>query len=194
MIGGLQSFWLSTKSHRESSSISGQKGGFRNVGARAAGGEVKLCQLSAPLLRVLQITNLLSVLPNYPSEREAIDAFSNAPRSHHAAQAPSGTSIVCIDSSSELLAYLKALLTGSGFEAYTTKNLRDAMTIVNATRPRVVICGPGMQALPTGEAAVKKFSQIGPNVQVLLLPSDFSTAEAGQAGVDVVDRVRAVLG
>ena len=67
------------------------------------------------------------------------------------------------------------------------------MTIVNATRPRVVICGPGMQGLPTGGAAVKKFQHIGPNVRVLLLPSDFSTAEAGEAGVDLVSRVQSMM-
>ena len=45
----------------------------------------------------------------------------------------------------------------------------------------------------TMTAALEKFRQSGPNVQVLHLPSDFSTAEAGQAGVDLVNRVQSLL-
>jgi hypothetical protein len=50
-----------------------------------------------------------------------------------------------------------------------------------------------MLGLPTAEAALEKFRQSGPNVQILLLPSGFSTADAGQAGVDLVNRVQSLL-
>lgn len=160
---------------------------------RAAGGRLKLCQLSPIVLRVLQVTNLLSIFPKYSSEREAIEAFSNAPRSTHEAMRSAGSRIVCIDSSSDLLSYVSVLLKRSGYDVFTTRHLGDAMTLVHATKPRMVICGPGMMGLPTGEAAVEKFRQSGPNVQILLLPSDFSTGEAGQAGVDLVNRVQALL-
>jgi len=160
---------------------------------RAAGGGLKLCQLSPFVLRVLEVTNMLSVFLTYSSEREAIEAFSKVPRSTQEALGSSRTRIVCIDSSSDLLAYVSALFKSSGYEVFTTRRLGDAMTLVQATRPRVVICGPGMLALPTGEAALEKFRQSGPNVQILLLPSDFSTADAGQAGADLVNRVQSLL-
>jgi anti-anti-sigma factor len=160
---------------------------------RAAGGDLKLCELSPVVLRAFQVTNLLSVFPTYPSEREAIDAFSKGQRSSHEAVGTSKTRIVCIDTSSDLLAYVNALLKRSGYEIFTTRYLGEAMTLVNATQPRVVICGPGVLGLPTGEAAVEKFRQNWPNVQILHLPSDFSTAEAGQAGVDLVNRVQSLL-
>jgi len=38
-----------------------------------------------------------------------------------------------------------------------------------------------------------EFSERPPNVQVLHLPSDFSTAEAGQAGVELVSRVQSLF-
>jgi hypothetical protein len=50
-----------------------------------------------------------------------------------------------------------------------------------------------MLGLPRGEAALEKFRQSGTNVQILLLPPGFSTAEAGQAGVDLVNRVQSLL-
>ena len=45
------------------------------------------------------------------------------------------------------------------------------------------------------ESAMKGFREITPKtkVQLLLLPSDFSTAEAGQAGIDLVNRIRLLL-
>ena len=160
---------------------------------RAAGGDLKLCQLSPFVLRVLQITNLLSIFVTYSSEREAIEAFSKAQRSPHEALGSSRTRIVCIDTSSDLLAYVSALFKSSGYDILTSRRLGVATTLVHATRPRVVICGPGVLELPTCEAALERFRQSGPNVEILLLPSGFSTAEAGQAGVDLVNRVRSLL-
>ena len=160
---------------------------------RAAGGDLKLCQLSPFLLEVLQITNLLSIFPVYPSEREAIEAFSRARRSCPDAMESSRTRILCIDTSRDLLAYLSALLKRTGYEVFTSRYLGEATTLVNVVRPNVVICGPGILGLPTGAAAVERFRQSGPNVQILHLPSDFSTTEAGQAGVDLVNRVQSLF-
>jgi DNA-binding response OmpR family regulator len=100
---------------------------------------------------------------------------------------------VCIDTSKDLVAYVDALLKRAGYEVFATRRLGEAVALVHATRPRVVICGPGILGLPTGEEAVEKFRRSGPNVQILHLASDFSTAEAGQAGVDLVDRVQSLL-
>jgi DNA-binding NtrC family response regulator len=133
---------------------------------------------------------VLSILPTHSSEEEAIEAFYR--RSPQEAIELSRTKIVCIDTSRDLLAYLRALLTGSGYEVHTASNLADAKSLVSAIIPKVVICGVGMLGLPTGEAVVEGFSQ-RPNVQVLRLPSDFSTAEAGQAEMDLVSRVQSLL-
>src|SRR5262245_16109496 len=80
----------------------------------AAGGGLKLCQLSPFVLRVLQITNLLNVFLPYSSEQEAIEAFSKVSRSPEEALGSSRTRIVCIDSSSDLLAYVRALFESWG--------------------------------------------------------------------------------
>jgi anti-anti-sigma factor len=157
---------------------------------RAHGGDLKLCQLSPFLLQVLQVTNLLRIFPVYASEIEAIQAFYKGPHFHEETVAASRTRIVCADTSSDLLAYLSAVLKRSGYEVFTTRQPSDALLFVRVTRPRVLICGPGMQ---TNESAMKGFREINTGVELLLLPSDFSTAEAGQAGIDLVDRVRLLL-
>jgi anti-anti-sigma factor len=160
---------------------------------RAAGGDLKLCQPSPFLLQVLQASNLISVLRTYDSESEAIAAFSEGARPAEDLSGASKTRILCIDTSSDLLAYVNALLKRSGYEVFTTRHTSDAMTLMGAARPRMLICGPGLSALPAREAVVEKFRQSGPNVHILHLPPDFSTAEAGQAGADLVTRVRSLL-
>jgi anti-sigma B factor antagonist len=160
---------------------------------RAAGGDLKLCEVSPLVLQVLKITNLLTVFVTYPSAKEAIEAFSKSPRYVQDTSGSSKTRILCIDTSRDLLAYVKALLKRSGYEVFTSRYLGEALTLVSVTRPDVVICGADILGLPTGQAAVEKFRQSGPNVQILHLPADFSTAEAGQAGVDLVNRLQSLL-
>ena len=104
---------------------------------RANGGDLKLCQLSPFLLQVLQVTNLLRIFPIYASETEAIQAFSKGPQFREEIFAEARTRIVCADTSTDLLAYLGALLKRSGYEAFTTRHPSDAMLLVEATRPRV---------------------------------------------------------
>jgi anti-sigma B factor antagonist len=157
---------------------------------RADGGDLKLCQLSPFVLQVLRATNLFGVFHTYASEREAIEAFSGGLRPIEKTSQASRTRIVCIDSSRDLLAYLNALLKQAGYEVFTTRYPSEAMILVGASRPGVVIYGSGM---PSSDAAIEKFRHSVPNVQVLLLPSDFSTVEASQAGTELVDRVRSVL-
>lgn len=157
---------------------------------RAAGGSLKLCQASPIVLQVLQVTKVLSILPAHSSVEEAIEAFYG--RSPHETTAFSRTKIVCVDTSRDLLAYVRALLTNSGYEVHLASNPADAKSLVSAMQPKVVICGAGVLELPAGEAMVEGLRQ-KPNVQILRLPSDFSTAEAGQAGMDLVNRVQSLL-
>jgi anti-sigma B factor antagonist len=160
---------------------------------RASGGDLKLCQLTPFVLRVLQITQLLNVLMTYPSENEAIAAFSGTVPSPHAGTASSGRSIICVDASADLLAYLSAVLKRRGYGVSTTKYPGEAMTLVTATKPAMVICGPGMMRMSTGQSTIDKIRISSPQVKVLVLPADFSTEEAGQAGVELAERVQSLL-
>jgi hypothetical protein len=57
-------------------------------------------------------------------------------------------------------------------------------------KPHVVVCGPGLWA---NEFAIETLRESAPNAQFLMLSSDFSTTEASQAGLDLVDRLGALL-
>jgi anti-anti-sigma factor len=156
---------------------------------RAARGDLKLCQISPFVEQVLQATNLLKVLQPFASEDEAVEAFSARPSSHHEASLLSGTRIVCLDKSPDVLAYLKVVLQRSGYEVFTTRYLADAVALAVGTKPRLLVCGPGIHE----SVITEKFQHSAPGVQLLHLPADFSTSDADHASRTLVDRVRAML-
>jgi anti-sigma B factor antagonist len=157
---------------------------------RAHHGDLKLCQLSTFVHQVLEATALLKVFHTYPSEKEAVDAFLEGPQHHGAATSGTGAKIICIDPSLDLLAYLNALLKRSGYEVLTTHRLSDARTLVKATNPGAIVCGPGLHA---DEFALDSLRATAPNAQFLMLASDFSTKDASHAGADLVERLRALF-
>ena len=159
---------------------------------RSAGGGLKLCQMSDRVLKVIQTTNLTAVFPPYPSEAQAIGAFSTGEHTHVDHQiTPSKTRIVCVDTSKDLLAGLKALLTRSGYEVLTTRYLGEAVTLVKVTGPGLVICGPGLMAVSGAPGVIENWKKSG-KLGVLNLPSDFYTVEAGEAAQDLLSRVQAL--
>jgi anti-anti-sigma factor len=157
---------------------------------RAARGDLKLCQLSPFLKKVFETTKLSSVFRVYESEKEAIEAFSQRQQHPQASLHPSKRKVLCVESSGDLLAYLSALLKRSGYDVFTTKNLGDATTFVNATKPALVICGPSAQ---TNAPVFEKFRLSHPNIELLLLPLDFQAAEACEASLNLLNRIQALF-
>lgn len=157
---------------------------------RAVGGNLTLCNVSKSVVTVLEVTQVISILPAYSSESEAIEALYAG--SDYEDVDLSRTRIVCIDASRDLLAYVKALLTSSGYDVHISSNLADGKSLVNAMKPKVVICGAGILEQPAAEGVLETLRR-RPNIQVLRLSADFSTAEAGQAGVELVSQVQSLL-
>ena len=156
---------------------------------RAARGDLKLCHVSPFVVKVLQATNLQTVFDAHETEREAMRAFSAKSPSPAKESPASGAKVLCVDASSDLLAYLSALLHRSGFETFTTRILSDAVTLLKATRPDIVILGPAIHA---DARAMEMFRQVDSKVQLVGLPADFSTSEASQAGLELVERLQAL--
>jgi len=164
----------------------------RSLGTlRAARGDLKLCELSPLLTQLFQATHLKGIFEIYGTEREAVEAFRHRP--HALAQDSSGSrpKVICVDSSSDLLAYLGAILKRFDYDVYTAKYLSDATTLVRSTHPRLAICGPATQQ---SEKAFEKFRQADPCMQILVLPPDFQASEVGKAGSSLVEQIGALLG
>ena len=157
---------------------------------RAGHGGLILCQLSPFVRQVLEATTLLRVFQIYSSETEALQSFSARSHSPEVASAEPRTRVVCFDTSHDLLAFISVLLKRSGYEVFTSSILSDVRTLVKATRPSILICGPGMGS---NAVVMERIRQIDSKIPLLQLPSDFSTTEAHQSGGDLVDRLRSLL-
>jgi anti-anti-sigma factor len=157
---------------------------------RSHGCELNLCDLSQPVERVLRVTNLVGVLPCYATQEEAIRGIGGELQSAPVPAPEAKAKIVCADTSREVLEYVSALLKRSGYEVLASRHPSDALTLVMVSSPHVVICGPGIQA---DGKTVQKMRESSPKARLIFLPPDFSAADAGDAGTNLVEQVRSIL-
>lgn len=161
----------------------------RMLGAlKAARGGLKLCNLPPFVTKVLQATNLLTVFHPYESERAAIDAFAGPAETRGEKFDASNSRVVCVDSSPDVLAYLKMLLREAGYQVFATQVPSDAAALLMGAKGSVVICGPAMRK---NEAGLQKLRQSTP--RMIQLADDFSTSDADRAGPELLSQVRTLL-
>jgi|tagenome__1003787_1003787.scaffolds.fasta_scaffold20947505_3 anti-sigma B factor antagonist len=157
---------------------------------RAHRGDLKLCRVSPFVQNVLRATNLHGVFCSYETEAAALVEFARGPAQVQAHAWSSNTKVLCVDPSSDLLAYMTEVLKQAGFEVKTTRYLTDATTLAGVMKPRIIVCGPGMQA---SGPAFERFRRADSNVPLLMLPADFQTLAACDAGMGLVQRVNELL-
>jgi anti-sigma B factor antagonist len=154
---------------------------------RSARGDLKLCQVPEAVRKVLKMTNLITLFDTHESEEDAVLAFYRRSATP-ARTAPSGLTVLCIDQSANVLAYLRELLGRAGYQVLTNNNLRDSMILLRATRPGLAILGPNLKGAPGAEQAFRGACA----APVLELGEEFSSLEAGQAASELLERVRAL--
>jgi anti-sigma B factor antagonist len=160
--------------------------------ARAAGGDVKICQLPEMIRRVLAMTNLHKVFEIYESEDEAILAALRGRRP--ATESPADNprpAVLCVDQSPDVLAYLAELLKKEGLRPITASNLVDAQVLMKARAPRLILVNARLSA--NGRTAAQIFADCCPTVKFLDLGEAFSRNDAGDAGANLLAQVRSLL-
>lgn len=154
---------------------------------RSARGDLKLCQVPEAVHKVLKITSLTTLFDIHDSEENAVLAFYH----RHAAPArvaPTGLTVLCIDQSANVLAYLRELLGHGGYNVLTSNSLRDGMILLRATRPGLALLGPSPRGAPGAEEAFRSAC----TAPVIELGKEFSTLEAGQAASELLEKIRAL--
>jgi len=84
------------------------------------------------------------------------------------------------------------LLRQARYVVLTTTNLPDAVTLLTATRPRLVVIGATLDALRRTEVG-RRFNSLANALTVIELPPGFSSQDAATAGRDLLDRVQATM-
>ena len=152
--------------------------------AQNASGALRICAVSPAVDRVLSVSRLKPVLQPFESEEHAIvDA-------HRAGQDTfSAPDVLCVDQSEDVLAYLRELLRSDGHRAMTASNLPDAVILLSATRPRVVVLGAALRAI-SGTRSAEEFRRLSAGCALVDLPPGFARQEAGDAAEHVLAAVR----
>ena len=154
--------------------------------AQNASGTLRICEVSPSLDRVLSVTRLKPVLQPHEKEADAIAEVHRSKRNDTVA----GLDILCVDESLDVLAYLRELLKKAGFQPTTVANLHDALILLTATQPRVVVIGATLRAMRTTRSA-EEFQRLADLRPVVELPDGFARQEAGEAAARVLNAVRA---
>jgi anti-sigma B factor antagonist len=155
--------------------------------ARNAQGALRVCAPSPKVAEVLRVTRLNAVLEPYETEADAIaDAHGPARPADSSAV---NSKMLCVNGSPDVLAYLREVLKGAGYAALTAGNLPDALILLIATRPEVVIISSELRTA-TGIGCAEEFHRLANARAVVELPADFAALDAGAAAEHVLSAIR----
>ena len=147
-----------------------------------------MCAVSPKIDEVLRITRLNERFLPYDTEAAAITGVHRADPVQDAGA--DKTTVLCVDASTDVGAYLRELLKAAGYRVLTANNLPDAL--MSSDRDTAE-CGRGGRG--TGRRARPRTSEEFHRLaaaRAVVLPQGFSGREAGEAA-DVVLRAVGAL-
>jgi anti-anti-sigma factor len=156
---------------------------------RQARGELKLCNVPEAVRKLLEMTRLTSVFESHESEEKAVAAFYQ-PGVRAEAPVSLGRRVLCLDSNSDVLAYLRELLHRAGYDAQSTNRVSDALLLMRVTHFDLLLVGPDKAASTTSP---QSFHEACAKLPVIELGSEFSTRDAGEAGAGLLEMIAARL-
>jgi anti-sigma B factor antagonist len=160
------------------------------VRAKHGTGTLSVCAVSPKIDEVLRITKLKTVFPPYETEAAAI---TEAHRQDVEPQAAAGsTTILCVDASVDVATYLRELLRAAGYRVVSAHNLPDALILLVATQPAVVLLSAELQAAG-GTRTADEFRRLSSMRAIVTLPSGFSGHEAAEASQEVLRAIAAAV-
>jgi anti-sigma B factor antagonist len=160
--------------------------------ARTGRDRLKLCGLSSRVSATLKITRLAFVFDCHDSEAEAVAAFYNDSARWSGPTTFVAPNILCVEKSADVLTYMRELLRQAGLSVMTTDNLADAVTLLKAAPPKVVLVGRDVRGAGSA-GTVETFNRLVEALAVVELPQDFARQDPSETGPQLVDRVRACV-
>ena len=160
--------------------------------SRAGQDNLKLCSLTSRVSEVLRITRLSDVFDCRESEAEAIAAFYRRPTGSRGLPPFAAPNVLCVERSPDLLTYMQELLRQAGLSVMATDNLPDAVTLLKATTPKVVVVAPELRTAGT-TGTVETFNRLLEALAVVEVPPDFAHQDPIETGPRLVERVRGLI-
>ena len=160
-----------------------------HASTRQARGELKLCDVPVHVRKVLDMTRLTTVFDAHESEEKAVAAFYR-PGVRAETPALKGRRLLCLDSNADVLAYLRELLHGAGYDVQSSCRVSDVLLLMRVTHFDLLLVGPDRTASP---ASPQSFQEACASLSVIELGSEFSTSDAGEAGAALLESIEARL-
>ena len=154
-------------------------------------GLIRICAASPRISEAFRLTGLNTLFKQFDSEADAVAGFYDLPTGTRAAVADAN--VLCVEQSTDVLAYIGQVLRQAGYVVITTTNLPDALTLLTATRPKVIVIGAALR-LQRATQAAERFNTLADALKVIELPVGFSGKDAGDAGRELLGQVRSSLG
>jgi hypothetical protein len=135
------------------------------------------------------MTRLTTVFDAHESEEKAVAAFYR-PGARAETPALKGRRVLCLDSNADVLAYLRELLHGAGYDVQSSCRVSDVLLLMRVTHFDLLLVGPDRTASP---ASPQSFQEACASLPVIELGSEFSTSDAGEAGAALLESIEARL-
>ena len=153
------------------------------------GGDLRLAAPQPFLLRLLQLTKLSSVFRVYDSEEEAILSFLKNPAGSGKNAVPEGPSVLFVDQSPDLCAFVRTLLNKNGYDAMSTCRIHDAKLLLSAGEVAFLVLGPNCSQLPC-EEVISTLQPLARDARLVQLEDGFESYDAEQAASELLKRLK----
>jgi anti-sigma B factor antagonist len=161
--------------------------------ARTGQDNLKLCGLTRRISETLKITRLSTVFDCHESEVAAIAAFYRQPTASPRPLPFAVPNVLCVGRSVELLTYMQEVLRQAGLSVTTVDNLPDAVTLLKAMTPKVVLVDHEVRSAGS-TGIIETFDRLLHTLPVVELPLDFARQDPIETAPRLVERVRSLIG
>jgi len=146
---------------------------------RKRNGDLRLSAPSPVVASLLELTMLNTVLRSYPTDADALSSFQKSttpakPQQQH------GRRILLIDSSPDLCAFVRTILSQHGFDIRSIGQLRDAKTLLHSESVDFLLIGSSNPHI-TDDILHQTLGSHAPKTTPRRLSPDFKTTDAHQA-------------
>jgi anti-sigma B factor antagonist len=155
------------------------------------GGDLVLYAVQPRVREVLRVTRLAPLFELVDTEAAAAEAFQH--RTAVAAPQGIGTDALCVHNSSNVLTFIGESLTQAGYRVTTTASLSEAVMLLQAASPRVVIVATAFRTRRDTKVA-ETFNALLGNRVVIDLPDTFAADDADAAGAKLIAEMQRLIG
>jgi anti-anti-sigma factor len=143
------------------------------------GGGLRLAAAPAFVTKLLDMTKLSSMLPNFPTEEEAIVSFLKQEPAD-GLQERRGPRVLVVDESPDLCVFVRTVLMQHGYDVRSTCSFRDAKILLGVDSVDYIVVGPGTPQL-SAETVIHTLTALSPKATAFRLAPDFKIRDAREA-------------